>query len=312
MSMERRDFLRTTLTLGAAAWFAPRISLGQATDPLVQSREDARKKAIFTYKLYDNVYLLQGAGGNMAVQTGPDGRTLIDSSFSTASETLLATLNSLGKDSNHLLINTHWHFDHTDGNQAMHKAGFTIVAHQRTRDRLSAPQTVKLLNVSLPASPVDALPVMTFQQELHLWQNGDSLDLMHFEPAHTDSDIYIHFHKADVIHLGDIWFNGLYPFIDEGSGGTIGGMIRATERSLTLVGNTTKIIPGHGRPGLKLDLLRYFDLLRAVRDKVSAIKATGASEAETLSRKPTAAFDEKWGKGLLTPDQFVGIVYRTL
>ena len=310
--MERRDFLRNTLAMGAAALVSPHLTLAQATDRVAQYREDARKKAIFAYKLYDNVYLLQGAGGNMVVQTGAQGKILIDSSFSTAAETLLATLHSLGPDANHTLINTHWHFDHTDGNEAMHAAGFAILAHQKTRERLSTPQTVKVLNISLPASPEAALPVVTFDHELHLWHNGDSLDLVHFDPAHTDSDIYIHFHKANVVHLGDIWFNGLYPFIDESSGGSIGGMIRATEQSLALVTESTKIIPGHGKPGQKPDLMKYHDMLRSVRDKVAALKAAGASEQETTAKKPTADFDEKWGQGLLTPDQFVGIVYRTI
>jgi cyclase len=136
--------------------------------------------------------------------------------------------------------------------------------------------------------------------------------LVHFAPAHTDTDIYIHFQKANVLHVGDIWFNGIYPFIDEGTGGTIGGMIRASEKALAVAGSDTKIIPGHGPLGSKADFQKYRDMLAAIRDKVSALKASGASEEEAIAKKPTAEFDAVLAKGFMNADTFTGIVYRTL
>jgi cyclase len=154
--------------------------------------------------------------------------------------------------------------------------------------------------------------VITFDDQMHAWHNGDSLDLVHFDPAHTDTDIYIHFHNADVLHLGDLYFNGMYPFIDESTGGRIDGMIRGAQTGLSLAGDKTKIIPGHGPLGTKAGLQKYHDVLAAIRDKVAALKGSGASEQEAVAKKPTADFDAVWGKGFMSPDVFAGIVYRTL
>ncbi len=300
---------------GAAASMAPRWMMAQAapaTDRVAQMRAQAATVPIHTTKLYDNLYLLQGAGGNMAVQIGPDGKLLIDSSFAPAVPKIREALATLSNDPASTLINTHWHIDHTDGNEGMHAAGFTIYAHQMTRERLSTPQTMKLYDFSLPAAPPAAWPVLTFEDRMHLWHNGDSLDLAHFDPAHTDTDIYIHFHKANVLHVADIWFNGMFPFIDEGTGGNIDGMIKAGAKALALADSETKIIPGHGPLGNKAQLQQFHDMLAAVREKVAALKASGASEQEAIAKKPTAAFDAEYGKGMMNGDAFTGIVYRTV
>jgi len=275
-------------------------------------RAPAAMTPITTTRLYDNLFLLQGEGGNMAAQIGPDGKVLIDSSYQPAVPKILDVLNNLSKDPNDALINTHWHIDHADGNEGMHHAGFSIFAHAKTRERLSTPQTIKLLNVSLPAYPAAAWPVITFDESLRAYHNGDILDLVHFAPAHTDTDIYIHFQKANVLHVGDAWFNGTYPFIDESSGGNIGGMIQATQKALELADSSTKIIPGHGPLGTKAELQQFHDMLSTVRDRVAAVKGTGASEQETVAKAPTAEFDPKWGKGFMSPGVFTGIVYRTV
>jgi glyoxylase-like metal-dependent hydrolase (beta-lactamase superfamily II) len=300
-------------TAGAAAMIAPRWMMAQAASNMVEDmRQAAAKTPIKTTKLYDNLFLLQGVGGNMAVQTGKDGTVLIDSSFSTAGPAILAAMKSAGAGSPDMLINTHWHFDHTDGNEGMHQAGFAILAHQITRERLAEPHTVKLLGLSLPAAPTAALPALTFDTTFHAWHNGDSLNLEYFAPAHTDTDISIHFQQADVLHVGDTWFNGFYPFIDESTGGNIGGMIAASEKTLKMVGSDTKIIPGHGPLGTKAQLQTFHDMLAGVRDKVAALKSAGASEQEAIAKKPTAAWDDAWSKGSRGPDMFVGIVYRTI
>jgi cyclase len=313
--MHRRQFLSMGASAGAAA-LAPRWLLAQAAaagpDRAAQMRAAAATTPIRTTKLYDNLYLLQGAGGNMAAQTGPEGKLLIDSSYATAVPRLRDAIAALGPDPAHTLINTHWHIDHTDGNEGMHAAGFRILAHQKTRDRLAQPAEMKLLGLSLPAYPAAALPVITFDSSMHAWHNGDSLDLVHFEPAHTDTDIYIHFHNADVIHAADVWFNGFYPFIDEGTGGSIGGTIRADEKMLALAGPNTKIIPGHGPLGTRAQLQQFRDMLSGVRDRVAALKQSGLTEQETIAKKPTAEFDPVWNKSGGPTDMFVGIVYRTV
>jgi cyclase len=314
MTMDRRRFLGMSLAAGAAA-ATPRWAMSQASqlpDRVLQGREMALKTPITTTKLYDNVYALQGAGGNMALQTGKDGLVLIDSSFSTSVPKLKEAITAISKDSPDALINTHWHYDHTDGNEGMHATGFSIFAHQKTRERMSTPQSIAFFHIEMPASPDAALPSITFTDSMQAWHNGDSLDLVHFDPAHTDTDIYIHFHKANVLHVGDIWFNGFYPFIDEATGGRIGGMIDASHKALAVADNQTRIIPGHGPLGSKADLQRYHDMLAAIRDKVAALKSAGASEQEAIAKKPTADFDAAWGKGMFNGDIFTGIVYRTI
>lgn len=313
--MHRREFLKIGASAGAAA-LAPHWLLAQTAaakpDRAAQMRAAAATTPIKTTKLYDNLYLLQGAGGNMAVQTGPEGKLLIDSSYATAVPRIREAIAALGPDPADVLINTHWHIDHTDGNEGMHAAGFHIIAHQMTRERLAKPTEMKLLGISLPAYPATALPVITFDSSMHAWHNGDSIDLVHFEPAHTDTDIYIHFHNANVLHAGDVWFNGFYPFIDEETGGSIGGTIRADEKILALVGPDTKIIPGHGPLGTRAQLQQFRDMLSGVRDRVAALKQAGLTEKETVAKKPTAEFDPVWNKSGGPTDMFVGIVYRTI
>jgi len=302
------------MAAGAAA-LTPRLMSAQAAtlpDRILQGRESALKTPITTTKLYDNVYLLMGSGGNMALQTGRDGNILVDASFSTAVPKIREAIAVVSHDAPDALINTHWHYDHTDGNEGLHAAGFTIFAHRNTRERLSTAQTIPFFHLVMPASPTGALPSITFDQSMHVWHNGDSLDLVHFDPAHTDTDIYIHFHNANVLHVGDIWFNGMYPFIDEATGGVIGGMIDASAKALSIADNGTKIIPGHGPLGSKSDLQKFHDMLSAVRDKVAALKTSGASEQEAVAKKPTAEFDAAWSKGFVNGDVFTGIVYRTV
>ena len=313
--MNRRGLLRMGAAASAAALLAPHWILGQAaipSDRVAQGREAAAKTPIKTTKLDDSVFLLQGVGGNMVAQFGDDGVNLVDSSFATAAPAILEAINGIDKETAGTLINTHWHFDHTDGNERLNQAGFNIVAHQKTRDRLSTPQTIKAFNLSLPAAAKGAWPVLTFDSSLHLWLNDDSIDIVHFEPAHTDTDVYIHFHNSNVLHVGDTFFNGFYPFIDESSGGNISGMIAANEKALAIADSTTKIIPGHGPLGTKADLQSFHDMLSGVRDKVVTLKKAGSSEQEVIAAKPTAQSDPIWAKGTISPDTFVGIVYRTV
>jgi glyoxylase-like metal-dependent hydrolase (beta-lactamase superfamily II) len=313
--INRRSFLGLGVAASAAA-MTPRWMKAQSAPPAEQAAKphDA-STPIKTTRLYDNLYLLQGTGGNMALQTGNDGNLLIDASYAPAVPSIREAIAALAPDSASapgILVNTHWHGDHTGGNERMHEAGFIIFAHRQTRARLSTPQILQIFHRTMPASPAGAWPQIVFDNSLSIWRNGDSLDLVHFEPAHTDTDISIYFHKADVLHVGDIWFNGTYPFIDEGSCGSIGGMIRASEQALAVAGNSTKLIPGHGPLGSKDDLKKYHDMLSAIRDKVAALKAGGASEEEAVAKKPMAAFDAAWSKGFMNGDLFVGIVYRTL
>jgi cyclase len=315
--MNRRSFLGWSAAAGAAL-LAPRLAEAQLTTATKQDSKptgEPETKPVKVTKLFDNLYLLEGSGGNMALQTGPDGNLLIDSSYTRDLARIREAIASVAPQlasASSILVNTHLHSDHTGGNEGLHATGFTIFAHQNTRARLSAPQVMKTFHTTNPAAPAGALPTTTFSTSLELWRNGDQIDLASFDPAHTDGDVYIHFHKADVLHMGDVWFNGLYPFIDGDAGGSISGMVRACDKALALVGPNTKIIPGHGPVGAKDRLQAYRDMLSTVHDRVSALKASGLSEEQAVAKKPTADLDAAWASSFLNGDKFVSIVYNAL
>ncbi len=315
--LTRRVFLKQASLAGAAWMTAPYMSRGQQTpvsnDRIRQFREGGATTPIHVTNLRDNLYLLQGVGGNMVVQTGPDGTLLIDSSASTAAPKIEDALKKLDAHPLKFLVNTHWHYDHTDGNAALHEStGVFIIAHENTRRRLSAPQEIAFLKMHFDANPPAALPQQTFTDNQKMFLNQDELRLGHMPGAHTDTDIYVHFVNGNVIHAGDIFFNGLYPFIDGSTGGTFHGMMKAAETCLALADNETKIVPGHGPLGDKASLQKYHDMLSGLAERVGKLKASGKSREEVIAAKPTADFDAEWGKGFLPPDQFAGLVYDTL
>jgi cyclase len=306
----RRAFLKTS-TMAASAACLPRMSMAfeQAAPGQAAAGPNTPVK---NTKLTDTIYLLQGVGGNMVMQTGPDGQLLIDSSVATAADMVKSALAKLSSRPLKLLINTHWHFDHTSGNAAMHDAGAFIVAQQNTRVRLSSPQHVRVTNLDFPASPTSALPQQTFGDREQLFYNNDELDLVHTPDAHTDSDIFIHFTNANVVHTGDLWFNGMYPLIDDSTGGTINGMLRGVDQVLSVADDRTKIIPGHGELGDKAALQRYREMLATVANRVEKLKIGGQSLQQVVAAKPTSDLDATWAKGTIQPDVFVTLVYNTL
>jgi cyclase len=219
------------------------------------------------------------------------------------------------------VIDTHWHFDHTDNNAPLHAAGATVLAHENTKKRMSEPLDLPVLyrgpdgalsGLHFDPSPAEALPQQTFAASYKLQANGEILALQHVAPAHTDSDIYVHFQKANVISMGDLFFNGMYPYIDPGTGGTITGMIAAADKILSLADNYTKIVAGHGPLGNKADLMKSRDMLSTSRDRVEKLKSAGKSALEAVAEKPFADLDSVWGKGIINSDQWVQIVYLTL
>jgi len=267
---------------------------------------------IKTTKLTDTIFLLQGVGGNMMAQIGPDGKLLIDSSVATASRAIVQALGKLNGSPLKLLLNTHWHFDHTDGNAALHDAGAFIIAQENTRLRLSTPQKVKILNLEFPASPTGGLPQLTFVDNEKLYFDNDELDMVHAPNAHTDSDIFVHFVNGNVIHTGDLWFNGMYPLIDDSTGGTMNGMIQGVDQVLAIADDRTKIVSGHGPLGDKRALQKYRDMLSTVANRIEKLKIAGQTLEQVIAAKPTTDLDSAWSSGRMTPDMFVTVVYNTL
>jgi len=305
-------YLPGKLLAGAARPMANPQQAGAApVDPVAATRAQMGATPLETVKLSDNLAMLSGPGGNVVVLNGPDGKVVVDSFVQTVWAKLKQSLDGMGNAPIRVLIDTHWHFDHTDNNSNFRAAGAQILAHENTKKRLSEPHD--LLGMHFAPSPASALPTQTFTTATHRLQvNGENLLLGYIPPAHTDTDIYIQYPRANVIHLGDTFFNGMYPFIDAGTGGNINGMIAAANRSLAMVDSSTKIVPGHGPMGDRAALTRYRDVLVTVRDRVQIEKSAGKKVEEVVAAKPTAEFDAAWGMGFMQPDVFVAIVYNTL
>src|SRR5690348_9635691 len=233
----RREILRAATFLaggGALAALLPRAFPAAAkaqkpvaADPVEQMKAQMAGIPLQTLKLRDNIQMLYGPGGNMVVLDGPDGKILVDASFASVAPKVKQVLDAISSTPFKILVNTHWHFDHTDGNAAMHQFGATILAHENTRKRLSTPQYMKFFEMHFPPSPAEALPQQTFTDSFKLYFNNEEISLAHFSPSHTDTDLYVHFRTSNVLHMGDTWFNGMYPFFDSSTGGKINGMISA-------------------------------------------------------------------------------------
>jgi glyoxylase-like metal-dependent hydrolase (beta-lactamase superfamily II) len=270
------------------------------------------KVEIKTHKLTDSIYMLEGAGGNIGVCIGQDGVFLIDDQYAPLTEKIKAAIAELTDKPVKFLINTHWHGDHVGGNEKLGEAGAVIVAHENVRKRMSTEQVMKIFNRTIPPSPKAALPVITFTRDLKFYFNGEEIEVTHAAHAHTDGDAIIYFKNSNVVHTGDVYFNGMYPFIDAGSHGSINGVVDATIQLHTIINKDTKIIPGHGPLSDADAFQKYSTMLMTIRDRVKEHIAAGRSLEEMLAMRPSKDYDEMWGKGFMTPDQFLSIAYQTL
>ena len=267
---------------------------------------------IQTVEVTKDIFMLTGKGGNIGLSVGSSGVLLIDDKYAPASENILIAIAKKTNAPVRFVINTHWHGDHTGGNENMGKAGAVIVAHDNVRKAMSKDQFIEVFNMKAPASPKIALPVITFADAITFHWNDDTIEVTHVAPAHTDGDSVIYFKQANVIHAGDTFFNKMYPFIDVSTGGSIAGMISATDKLLILANDKTKIIPGHGPLADKGELQVYRDMLVTMKKRISDLKNSGKTRDDVIAAKPTADFDLAWGNGFLKPDVWVGIVYDSL
>ena len=307
--ISRRHFLGSALLAGAVICFMPRRLFGVDGSPVTIIRDAAATAKINVTKLRGNVSMLEGSGGNIAVLTGRDGKLLVDAGITASRPRITEALASLSNDPVKHLINSHWHFDHTDGNEWLHSIGAEITAHENTRKHLSVTTRVEDWNFTFPPAPSGALPTKLFDSEQTLHLNGSTIALKMYSPAHTDSDISVEFTDADIVHVADTFWNGHFPFIDYSTGGSIDGMIRAAETNVAKVTDKTIVIPGHGPIGNKSQLTEFRDMLVSVREKVADLKNQGKSLDEVLAAKPTANYDAKWGGFVIDGNFFTKLVY---
>ena len=271
---------------------------------------EAAKAKISVQPIRRNISVLEGSGGNIAVLTGRDGKLLVEAGFAVSRPAITSALASINADPIQHLINTHWHTDHTDGNAWLHAAGAEITAHENTRKRLAVATRVEGWEWTFPAAPAGALPAKVFASEYEMRRNDTRITMKYYGPAHTDSDVWVNFTDADVVHVADTWWNGVYPFIDYSTGGSIDGQIRAADANLAAFTKKTIIIPGHGPVGDRSGVAEFRDMLVAIRENVAALKKQGRSLSETIAAKPTTAYDAKWGQFLITPAHFTALVYQ--
>lgn len=261
----------------------------------------------------DGVWALQGAGGNLGLVVGSHGAFLIDDQYAPLTERIRTSIAEITDQPVKFVLNTHWHFDHTGGNENLADSGTLVVAHDNVRRRLSAGQFMEFFQRPVEPAAEAALPVVTFGESIRFHLGGHTLQAIHVPRAHTDGDAIVHLREANVIHAGDIVFDGMYPFIDYGSGGHISGMIEAVDVILARSDGDTRIITGHGGPVIGADRLgEYRDMLATVHGRLEALIEAGKSLEEVQDAAPTAEFDDQWGQGFLPPARWIELNYRGL
>jgi glyoxylase-like metal-dependent hydrolase (beta-lactamase superfamily II) len=315
LQMSRRRFC---LCCAAATTFAatgarltPRQAFAEARGIVESIKASAAVAPIITHPLRGGVSVLEGSGGNIAVLAGREGKLLVDCGIGVSRPQITRALAALGEEPVTHLINTHWHFDHSDGNAWVQSTGATILAHENTRARLTEAQRVEDWSYTFPAPAPNALPTDVFASERTMKMNGSTLALKYYGPAHTDSDISVTFAEADILHAADTFWNGVYPFIDYSTGGSIDGMIRAAEANLAVTTDKTIVISGHGLAvGDRTQLAEYRDMLVDIREAVATLKRQGRPLEDIIAAKPTARYDAKWGNFAIGPSLFTKTIYE--
>lgn len=276
---------------------------------LAQNFDDVEIKAT---KVSDHIYMLEGSGGNIGVSIGNDGALMVDSQYGPLSEKIKKAIANLTDQPIKVLVNTHWHGDHVGGNENFGQMGAMIFAHENVKVRMSKSQLMRAFSREIPASPEIARPVVTFSENMGIKNNGEYLMLVHVDSAHTDGDALIYFPESDVLHMGDTYFNGRYPFIDLSSGGSIDGIIAAADKALFMIGSETKIIPGHGALSNRTELQQYRNVLSSIRNKVDELMKEGKTLEEIKALRPSSDTDDDYGAGFIGPDRFLEIVFNSL
>ena len=256
----------------------------------VLAQQDFSQVQITTIPVRGSIHLLQGSGGNIAVSTGQDGTFIVDDQFAPLTEKIQAAIRALTPDPVEFVINSHWHYDHTGGNENFGRAGALIVSQDNSRKRMETRQVVSLNGTVQEPYSAEGLPKITFHDAMRFYYNGDLIDILHHGPGHTDGDAVVYFRDTNVVHTGDVFVRYGLPFIDNPNGGSIDGMIDATWAIAGLVDDDTVIIPGHGQLSTRADLLAYRDMLVEIRSRIRHLMAQGRSADQIVAANPTEGY----------------------
>jgi len=297
-----------SLLMAGVLWSA----VSYALSPVIAINDEAKTVNVKPQSVRGGLFVLEGSGGNVTVLSAPGEKLMVDAGIAYSKESMMRALTGISSAPPRYLINTHYHWDHTDGNQWVHQLGATIIAQENTLKRLSVDTRVDDWEWTFPTSPVDARPTILMKTSKTMKFHGTTLKLKYYGPCHTDSDISVYFVEPDVLATGDTFWNGYYPFIDNENGGSIDGMIRAANANVANVTEHTLVIPGHGPVGGRADLVAFRDMLVAIRENVARLKSEGKSRDEIVALRPTADFDAKWGGFVLDGAFFTRIVYDGL
>lgn len=279
--------------------------------PLTQQAQPVQ---ITTTDLGDGLYMLQGRGGNIGVLAGDDGVFVIDSQYADMAPGILNAIDTIAGDKPKYLVNTHWHGDHSGGNAILGENGATIIAHRGVRDRVTVDVTRDFFGQenTTPAAPPEAWPVITFNDEMSLYLNGQTVRLIHAPAAHTDGDAFIYFEEADVLHTGDLMFSGMFPFVDITSGGSFSGYVEASQTMSDLIGDETRIIPGHGPLSAKTNITSTLGMLEGTMAAVQAEIDAGKDIEAVLDAAPLTPWVEDWASGFINEARFTRLIYADL
>ena len=279
---------------------------------LVRAQNNFDTVKIRPVQVAENLYFLKGSGGNIGVFIGKDGTLMIDDQFAPLSNKINGAIKTLSPNDIRFLVNTHMHGDHSGGNENFKQMGVTVVAHDMVRERMSKEQVNRTNNTVTPPRPEDAWPVVTFSDKLNFYLNQEEIELLHVSPAHTDGDVVIHFKKANVYHMGDMFVTYGYPYIDYGNGGSINGFISSLDAFLGMMDDNTKVIPGHGELCTKADVKKFRDRLAEIRDEVATALKKGKKPEDIASLPVTSKYDAEWGKGFIKGKDFVVLIAENL
>jgi glyoxylase-like metal-dependent hydrolase (beta-lactamase superfamily II) len=305
-----KDYLAMVAAL-AGLCLAATQAFAKHASPYAQINAQAASSEIAVHPVRGNVSVLEGSGGNIIVLASSDGIFMVDAGIAVSKAKIQAALHNLdGGGAIKFVVNTHWHWDHTDGNGWVKAAGATVVAHPNTLRHLSS--TIRVVEWDHTFAPVSRgdLPTMEVSSEKTLQFAGEDVRVEPYVASHTDGDLSVYFPAEDVLATGDTWWNGLYPFIDYVAGGSIDGMIRAADANVARASEHTLVVPGHGPVGDRTQLIEFRDMLKDIRARVAALKAQGKSLKQAIAAKPTAAYDAKWGGAVISPALFTTLVYR--